>query len=175
MIRRILAKLPAGRIEGGAACTELGLSRSRFYQLYGDYRTGGLERDQTWLARTSGGNHVKEWPVEVRALLRERLSSQPPSSYSSAASKVLRKHLFRLDRAQVCRSARSKAATPGRLRRPGSVVGEFRLPPSSSWLAAHFSSFTRLRVAHVAWSCLKLFTGGLAKPGKLPQAVRVEP
>ncbi len=123
MIRHILAEFRAGRIKAQAACGELELSRSRFYELYSDYLAGGPQRDQIWSPRTSGGNHVKEWPVEVRALLRERLSSQPPSSYSFAASEGLRKYQFRLDRAQVRRWAiPNRLAHPTRVSAPQAAV-----------------------------------------------------
>ncbi len=123
LIRHLLAEFRAGRIKAEAACTELDLCRSRFYELYSDYLAGGPERDQRWVPRTSGGNHVKEWPVEVRALLRERLSSQPPSSYSFAASEVLRKYHFRLDRAQVRRWAiQNRVAHPVRVSAPPTPV-----------------------------------------------------
>ncbi len=105
LIRHILSEFRAGHLKADAACSELGLSRSRFYELYSDYLAGGVERDKNWAPRSSGGNHAQQWPVEVRALLRERLSSRPPSSYSFAASEVLRKFRFKLDRAQVRRWA----------------------------------------------------------------------
>jgi hypothetical protein len=105
LIRHVLSEFRLGNIKVQAACSELDLSRSRFYELYSDYLAAGIERDRKWLPGGSGGNHVKEWPVEVRALLRERLTSRPASSYSFAASEVLRKCNFKLDRAQVRRWA----------------------------------------------------------------------
>ena len=82
-----------------------------------------MERDRTWVPRTSGGNHAQPWPVEVRALLRERLGSRPPSSYSFAASEVLRKCGFKVDRAQVRRWAlQNRLARPARVSaRPAAV------------------------------------------------------
>ena len=99
------------------------LCRSRFYELYGDYLAQGVERDRTWVPRTSGGNHAQPWPVEVRALLRERLGSRPPSSYSFAASEVLRKCGFKVDRAQMRRWAlQNRLARPARVSaRPAAV------------------------------------------------------
>jgi len=123
LIRHLLSEFRAGRIKAQAACNELDLSRSRFYELYSDYLAGGVQRDQNWVARSSGGNHAKQWPVEVRALLRERLSSQPPSSYSFAASEVLRKCHFKLDRAQVRRWAiQNRLAQPARVSAPLAAV-----------------------------------------------------
>lgn len=123
LIRHILAEFRAGRIKAEAAYSELDLSRSRFYELYSDYLAGGLERDQKWVPKGSGGNHTKLWPVEVRALLRQRLSSRPASSYSFAASEVLRKCTFKLDRAQVRRWAIANGlARPKRASAPLAAV-----------------------------------------------------
>jgi hypothetical protein len=88
-----------------AAAAELELSRSRFYELYSDYLAAGPARDQAWVPRSSGGDHARDWPVEVKAFLRSRLSSAPASSYSFAASEVLRRFDFKIDRAQVRRWA----------------------------------------------------------------------
>jgi hypothetical protein len=105
LVRHILSEFRAGAIKAEAACEELDLSRSRFYELYSDYLAGGIDRDQKWVPHTSGGNHAKDWPVEVKGLLRERLGTRPPSSYSFLASEVFRKFQFKLDRAQVRRWA----------------------------------------------------------------------
>jgi len=88
-----------------AAAAELEFSRSRFYELYSSYLAAGPSRDQTWRPTPSGGDHARDWPAQVKALLRARLSSRPPSSYSFAASEVLRLCAFKLDRAQVRRWA----------------------------------------------------------------------
>jgi hypothetical protein len=116
LIKHILSEFRAGHLKAEVGCQELDLSRSRFYELYSDYLAAGFQRDQHWVPRSSGGNHAKLWPVEVRALLRERLSSRPPSSYSFAASEVLRKYQFKLDRAQVRRWAlQNRLAPPSRV------------------------------------------------------------
>lgn len=83
----------------------MGLCRSRFYELYSDYLAAGPQRDRNFIPGSSGGNHAPQWPVGVLSILRQRLSSNPPSSYSFAASEVLRLHSFKLDRAQVRRWA----------------------------------------------------------------------
>ena len=93
------------KITAQAAAAELELGHTRFYELYSDYLRGGPTRDQTWLPGSSGGDHARDWPAEVKALLRARLSSRPASSYSFAASEVLRLCNFKIDRAQVRRWA----------------------------------------------------------------------
>lgn len=104
-MRHILSEFRLGHIKADKACAELSLSRSRFYELYADYLSAGPQRDQNFIPATSGGNHAKEWPVAVLALLRQRLKSKPASSYSFAASEALRLYGFKIDRAQVRRWA----------------------------------------------------------------------
>ena len=102
----MLAGFRAGSIKAGAAAQRLGLSRSRFYELYGDYLQACAHRQQSsWTPAVSGGDHAADWPPQVHALLRKRLGSRPPASYSFAASEVLRLCQFKVDRAQVRRWA----------------------------------------------------------------------
>lgn len=91
-----------GKVSAQAAAEALELSRSRFYVLLSDYLVAyGPGKHRSWEPGVSGGDHAPTWPPVVTALLRKRLSSKPPSSYSFAASEVLRLCSFRLDRAQV--------------------------------------------------------------------------
>lgn len=102
----MLGAFRAGQIKADAAAQKLGLSRSRFYELYSDYLKACAHHEQdAWTPAVSGGDHAPEWPAPVQTLLRKRLSSQPPSSYSFAASEALRLHGFKVDRAQVRRWA----------------------------------------------------------------------
>jgi hypothetical protein len=102
----VLAAFRAEELKAQAAASRLGLSRARFYKLYADYLAVCAHHEQsTWTPSVSGGDHAPDWPLEVDALLRKRLSSKPPASYSFAASEVLRKCDFKVDRAQVRRWA----------------------------------------------------------------------
>jgi hypothetical protein len=102
----VLAGFRAGEIKAKAAAKKLGLSRSRFYELYSNYLKACAHHQQSqWAAKVSGGDHVADWAPEIQALLRKRLSSKPPASYSFAASEVLRQCQFKVDRAQVRRWA----------------------------------------------------------------------
>ena len=167
LIQHILSEFRAGHLKAGAAYRELGLSRSRFYELYNDYLTAGLQRDQRWAPRSSGGNHAKPWPVQVRALLRERLSSRPSSSYSFAASEVLRKYQFKLDRAQVRRWAiQNRLAHPSRVSHPPVAVRRWqRSRIGELWQldASPHPFFPRSRRAfpmlNLIDDCSRLFTG----------------
>ena len=97
-----MALFRARQLKAGAAAKQLGLARTRFYEVYGDYLQACAHHQQsTWTPGVSGGDHAPEWPAEVDALLHKRLGSNPPASYSFAASEVLRKCHFQLDRAQV--------------------------------------------------------------------------
>lgn len=102
----MLAGFRAGQLKAKAAAKRLGLSRGRLYKLYADYlRACAQRRQDTWTPGVSGGDHAPSWPPEVEALLKKRLSSKPPASYSFAASEVLRHGQFKVDRAQVRRWA----------------------------------------------------------------------
>jgi hypothetical protein len=106
LIRHVLAGFGAGQLKANMAAQKLGLSRSRFYELYGEYlKACAYHRQSTWTPSVSGGDHAPDWPTEVQTLLRKRLSSKPPASYSFAASEALRLHAFKVDRAQVRRWA----------------------------------------------------------------------
>lgn len=101
-----MADFRTGYIKAKAAAKKLNLSRSRFYELYGDYLKACAHHEQSsWTPNVSGGDHAPDWPPEVQALLRKRLSSKPPASYSFAASEALRICHFKVDRAQVRRWA----------------------------------------------------------------------
>ena len=102
----MLAAFRAQELKAQSAVERLGLSRARFYKLYADYLAAcAHHREALWTPSVSGGDHAPEWPPEVEALLRKRLASKPPASYSFAASEVLRLCRHKLDRAQVRRWA----------------------------------------------------------------------
>ncbi|HNC95366.1 MAG TPA: hypothetical protein PKW90_04525, partial [Myxococcota bacterium] len=67
---------------------------------------------QTWSPGLSGGDHHPDWPAEVTALRTQLLSSKPPSSYSAAASELLRRLHFETDRASVRRWALENHLAP---------------------------------------------------------------
>jgi hypothetical protein len=101
-----LAAFRAEKLKAQPAADRLGLSRARFYKLYADYLDAcAYRREFIWTPGISGGDHAPDWPPEVEALLRKRLSSKPPASYSFAASEALRLYDYSLDRAQVRRWA----------------------------------------------------------------------
>jgi len=103
----VLAQFRAGSLNALEARQQLDLSKGRFYKLYADYlRACARHQQEQWLPGLSGGDHAPQWPPELLALLRKRLSSRPPASYSFAASEAERLLNFKIHRAQVRRWAR---------------------------------------------------------------------
>ena len=106
LIRHVLEQFRTQKLSAVQAAVALNLSERRLYELFHDYLKAYGQRAQArWTARPSGGNHAQPWPQQVLELLRKRLSSDPPASYSFAASEALRLCGFHLDRAQVRRWA----------------------------------------------------------------------
>jgi len=124
LIRHVLEGVRTGKASAQVAAEALGLSRNRLYELFSDYLTAyGPGTHRHWAPGISGGDHAPAWPLEVTALLRKRLASKPPASYSFAASEALRVCGYRLDRAQVRRWARANDLAHGKVpRRPQSPV-----------------------------------------------------
>ena len=113
LVRHVLDHYRQGLLSASDAAEELHLSRSRFYQLYSDYLCACARKiADAWQPGLSGGDHRPSWPVEVTDLLRKLLSSKPPSSYSAAASEVLRRCRFKTDRASIRRWAIENKLAP---------------------------------------------------------------
>jgi AraC-like DNA-binding protein len=112
-IRQLLASHRALELSAQEAAKELGLSSSRFYELFSEYlRDCSAGYVDTWSPGASGGDHSPDWPLAVRDLLKKLLSSKPPSSYSAAASELLRRLNFQTDRASVRRWAIQNQLAP---------------------------------------------------------------
>jgi hypothetical protein len=119
----------------------------------------GPRRHAQWIPGTSGGNHARPWPKQVVELLRKRLSSRPPASYSFAASEALR--------AVWVPTASRPSASLGDPQRPGShrptstaqsgrarlhrnqneIHRELGVPPQAAWERAHSEKRSVLRGA----------------------------
>ena len=111
------------------ASGELGLSRSRFYALYGDYLSAcGRRQQHSWVPGHSGGNHHCAWCAEVCALLRKLLKVRPPASYAFAADEVHRRHGLKIDRASVRRWALANGLAPDtRFKQPRKPVRRWQV------------------------------------------------
>ena len=112
-IRHLLASHRQEQLCARAAAQELGLGRTGFYKLYSQYlRACARGQAETWSPGLSGGDHHPAWSVEATALATKLLSSKPPSSYSAAASELLRRLNFQTDRASVRRWAMENHLAP---------------------------------------------------------------
>ncbi|MDQ3273177.1 MAG: hypothetical protein M3Q12_13585 [Pseudomonadota bacterium] len=167
LIRHVFAEFRSGTLNAAEARQQLGLSKSRFYDLYADYlRACALHKQDQWLAGTSGGDHAPVWPEALIALLRKRLSSRPPASYSFAASEAARLLSIKIHRAQVRRWAlenglaqsnpRLKAKAPVR-RWQRAAIGElWQLDATPHpWFANSRSQWPMLNMLD---DCSRLFT-----------------
>jgi hypothetical protein len=105
-VREVLATFRRSEISATTAAETLGLGRTRFYEVYGDYlKAAASGQEDRWRPGLSGGNHAPQWPAEVEPLLRRLLSSRPPAPYRFVASELLRRLGFRMDPATVRRWA----------------------------------------------------------------------
>ena len=113
LIRHLLQSFRSGHICSRAATLELGLARSRFYELYADYlRACAHGLADTWSPGLSGGDHHPEWSAQAVGLATKLLSSKPPCSYSAVASELHRRLGFQTDRASVRRWAVENQLAP---------------------------------------------------------------
>ena len=113
LIRHLLHCYRTGHLCARSAAIELGLARSRFYELYSDYlRACAQGQSETWSPGLSGGDHHPDWSAEVSALITKLLSSKPPSSYSAVASELHRRLSFKTNRASVRRWAITHQLNP---------------------------------------------------------------
>jgi hypothetical protein len=149
----VLAAFRAEELKSSTAAGRLGLSRARFYKLYADYLAACAHHQQAiWTPRLSGGDHAPQWPPAVTALLRKRLGSKPPASYSFAASEALRQCNFKVDRAQVRRWAtQNNLAHPRPNRRA--------MAPVKRWQRSRIGELWQLDATPHAWfpNCPRLF------------------
>ena len=113
IIRHLLAGHRNDQLTARAAAHEWGLSRPRFYKLYGQYlRACAQGQAAVWSPGVSGGDHQSVWPAEVAVLLTKLLASKPPSSYSACASELQRRLQFETNRASVRRWAIENQLAP---------------------------------------------------------------
>lgn len=104
-VRDVIAQFTANDITLSRASSELGIGKTRLYELRSDYlKSRAIGMADSWEPGRSGGNHMPEWPTEVTRFLREVLSPHAgcrPYTYAFAASEAGRLFDWKLDRAQV--------------------------------------------------------------------------
>jgi hypothetical protein len=144
-VRHLLAHHRAQHLLARATAAELGLGRTRFYELYSDYlRACARGQADTWSPGPSGGDHQADWPAQVTALLTKLLSSKPPSSYSAAASELHRRLKFETDRASVRRWAIENRLAPDT---------RYKAPPQpvKRWQARDYGALWQYDASPHAW------------------------
>jgi hypothetical protein len=149
LVRHILAHYRQALLSACDAAEELQLSRSRFYRLYSDYLRACAQRQaDSWEPGLSGGDHRANWPAEVTQLLKKLLSSKPPSSYSAAASELLRRCRFKTDRASIRRWAiQNKLAPDTRFKK--------RAKPLRRWQARDWGALWQYDASPHHWLTLQ--------------------
>ncbi len=145
LIRHLLHSYRVGYLCARAAARELGLERSRFYELYADYlRACATGHADTWTPGCSGGDHHPEWSAEVTALITKLLSAKPPCSYSAVASELHRRLDFQTDRASVRRWAIQNQLAPDT---------RYKAPPKpvKRWQARDYGALWQYDATPHAW------------------------
>lgn len=145
LIRHLLHSYRTRQICARAAARELGLARSRFYELYADYlRACASDLADTWAPGCSGGDHHPEWSAEVTALITKLLSAKPPCSYSAVASELHRRLDFQTDRASVRRWASEHQLAPDT---------RYKAPPKpvKRWQARDYGALWQYDATPHAW------------------------
>jgi len=144
-IRHILEQYSQQRITAVTAAQELGLTTRRITQLAGAYVQARAQgQAATWVPGHSGGNRQQIIPPAVAALWRTLFTTQPPASYSFAASEASRRHQFAVDRATVRRWARQQ-----QLVRP--VHPPVTPAPVRRWQCGQIGALWQLDVSPHAW------------------------
>lgn len=121
-VRDTLEQFAAGKVAAPEAAESLGISRSRLYQLRTSWLLAKARGELSpWVPGRSGGDHLPEWPDDVKALLRAGLAAG--HSYAFAASEALRLCGKAMDRSQVRHWALSEGIVkPPRKPRPPAHV-----------------------------------------------------
>jgi len=89
-VRRVLKDFNAGTLDAITAASQLGIGRSRLYDLRFDY----LRAKDDYVPEASGGNRRIAWPPNVERFLLEFVPLQRPPNYQLVADEMLRLHGF---------------------------------------------------------------------------------
>ena len=104
-VRDTVKSFSEGSITLAQALSELGIGKTRLYELRTGYRAAKARGEAgEWTPGVSGGDHMPEWPEEAQAFLRKVLGTDSNAdrySYAFAASELGRRFGFMVDRGQV--------------------------------------------------------------------------
>ena len=99
-IRDVLAQFCEGDMDRKQACSSLGISTTRLYELRSEFLRARAEgRMETWQPGVSGGDHAPSWPADVEAFAQRALGAG--YGYAFVASEVERLFGLKLARSQV--------------------------------------------------------------------------
>lgn len=105
LVRDTLQRFSEGLISADEAGEILELGRTRLYELRTAFLAAkGQEKVAEWYPGLSGGNHCPPWPKQVTAFLQEALApglGADRFTYAFAASEIMRRFKFAVDRGQV--------------------------------------------------------------------------
>ena len=96
-MREVLESFNAGALGAAEAANQLGVGRTRLYEL----RTVYLRDRQAYDPGISGGARHGAWPPEVLGFLEEFLPLQRPANYQLVTDELLRLHGFKRARSSV--------------------------------------------------------------------------
>ena len=96
-IRRVLGDFNAGELDGVSAAAQLGVSRTRLYELRSEY----LRHKPNYEGKASGGDRSTGWPPEAAVFLREFLPLLNPPNYQLVADELERLCGWRRSRSTV--------------------------------------------------------------------------
>ena len=111
-IRNVLAQFCEGSMNRDQACSSLGISTTRLYELRSEFLLARAQgRMETWQPGVSGGDHAPSWSADVEAFAQRALGAG--YGYAFVASEVERLFGLKLARSQVRHWAiRTERVTP---------------------------------------------------------------
>ncbi len=105
-VREILDSFNAGALGAAEAAEELGVGRTRLYEM----RTDFLRARKAYVPGGSGGGHRGAWPAEVLGFLEKFMPLQRPPNYQLVADELLRLHGFKRARSSIEAYAKTNLA-----------------------------------------------------------------
>ncbi len=119
-VRRILSDFNAGNLDSASAATQLGIAKTRLYEL----RSAWLGGRDAFHSKASGGAHRGLWPADVLAFLAQFVPLASPPNFQLVADEL--KRLFGFVRARSSVEAYLKTHLPQLLPTPPPRIRTYR-------------------------------------------------
>jgi hypothetical protein len=119
-VRRILSEFNAGNLDAAAAAVQLGIAKTRLYEL----RSAWLGGRDAFRSKASGGAHRGIWPHDVLAFLAQFVPLASPPNFQLVADEL--KRLFGFVRARSSVEAFLKTHLPHLLPAPPPRIRTYR-------------------------------------------------